>query len=165
MIANLAAVASAEAHRGFHGKVMGVPSNLQPIADLFPPAADFSLDSWENCWCAAFVYYCCKKAGVKLPSRYPDARVTASFAACSAWEQWARLPDVGRYRSRYEKPRAGDLVIYDGVFENGAHDHMGVIVAVDEGYIRVAEGNVNNVSLVVTRPLDARIRCFIRMHE
>lgn len=165
MIPKLAAIASAEAHRGFHGNAMGLASNLQPIARLFPVTDDWTLDKWDNCWCAAFVYYCCRLAGVKLPVRYPDARVTSSFAACSAWEQWARLPDVRRCHSRYETPRAGDIVLYDRVFENGAHDHMGVVVAVNEGCIRVAEGNFNNVSCVVTRPVDEHVRCFIRMAD
>lgn len=165
MIPRLASVASREAHRGFHGNAMGLKSNLQPIAALFPAAEDWPLDRWDNCWCAAFVYYCCRLAGVKLPSRFPDARVTASFAACSAWEQWARLPQVGRCRPHGQAPCAGDIVLYDRVFENAPHDHIGIIVAVDEGSLRVAEGNFNNVSCVVSRPIDAHIRCCIRMSE
>ena len=54
-------------------------------------------------------------------------------------------------------------MLYDRVFEAGAHDHMGIIVAVDEERIRVAEGNFNNVSCIVTRPVDAHVRCLIRM--
>ena len=150
----LAATAAAEARRCYHGTAVGLMSNLAPIAALFPTGPDWPLHRWDNCWCAAFVYFCCVRTGFGLPARYPDPLVRTSFAACIAWEQWARLPGVGRFRARADGAETGDIVLYDRVFSDGACDHMGVVVAASAGMLRVAEGNFNNVSAIVTRPED-----------
>ena len=62
-------------------------------------------------------------------------------------------------------PEAGDIVIYDRVFENTEHDHMGIILERREKSILVAEGNVDNRSEIIERPADEHIRCYIRMPD
>ena len=159
----LANVAKIEAQKCFHGNVMTVESNIELIAELFPK---WSLDNWDDKWCAAFVYYCCIKAGFNIPVKYPDEKVTFNFAGCNAWEEWANLSENKFYFSREHKnftPEKGDIVLYDNVFCNKAHDHMGIIIENKIGSIKVAEGNINNVSGVIERNKNNNIRGYIRI--
>ena len=90
---------------------------------LFPT---WNLKEADGLWCAAFVYYCCTAAGFGIPYR-PDECKTCHLAACLGWEEFA----VGDRRIEYHKgpegcvPETGDIVLYDRVFENKEHDHIG----------------------------------------
>ena len=159
---SLAIVAEALARKPFHGKTMGLRSNLHPIIKHFAPAPHGEFDGK---WCAAFVYHACMLAGLNLPPRHPKP-VSCSFAGVRAWLQWAKLPANRFYASarlRDFTPRRGDLVVFDGLFDPGPHDHIGVVLAVRQHRLRVAEGNVNNVSAVVQRERNAAIRGYIRI--
>ena len=161
----LAKVARREALRCFHGFVMETEPNLEPIISLFPA---WPLREWDGKWCAAFIYYCCRLAGLDLPVRHPDGRITCNFAGCLAWEQWATLPKTGFWHQPDEPgfiPDAGDIVLYDGVFDPGPHDHIGIVLQNKPDCLVVAEGNFNNVSAVVERLKDSHIRGFIRISD
>ena len=56
-------------------------------------------------------------------------------------------------------------MLYDRVFENKEHDHMGIVLVRREGTILVAEGNVNNISGIIERPIDEHIRAYIRIPD
>ena len=60
-------------------------------------------------------------------------------------------------------PLRGDIVLFDHVFESKEHDHMGVVLAVTDATITTAEGNVNNMSVILERPRDAHLRAIIRL--
>ena len=60
---------------------------------------------------------------------------------------------------------AGDIVIYDRVFENREHDHMGIILEKREHTIIAAEGNINNKSGIIERSIDGHIRAYIRIPD
>jgi len=157
----LANIAKSEAQRSFHGAVMEMESNLGPIVALFPK---FTLAEADGMWCAAFVYYCCLKAGFIIPTK--PSECTASLAGCRQWEEWG----LGDTRIAYHKapnfePEAGDIVLYDNVFVGGEHDHIGIVVENKIASIVVAEGNVNNISGVVERKKDSHIRAYIRIPD
>ncbi len=154
----LAEVARQEACKSFHGKIEGKESNIHEIVELFPK---WSAEQADALWCAAFVFHCCKKAGMQIPHK-PD-ECSMSLAACFAWEEWAKKDTRIEYISAKCEPQSGDIVIFDSVFCNSPHDHMGVIVEVKEDMLLVAEGNFNNVSCVVERKRDTHIRCYIRI--
>ncbi|MCR4422639.1 MAG: CHAP domain-containing protein [Spirochaetales bacterium] len=158
----LAKTARVEASKFFHGNIMGVKSNLQPIANLFPISSTWNLDSWENCWCAAFIYYVIIKAGYELPVKYPDEKVTCNFAGCIAWEQWAKLEYNKFWFEPNTEAEVGDIVLFDNIFLNQEHDHIAIIVDFENDFIVTAEGNFNNVSAIVKRDKKANIRGFIR---
>ncbi len=147
----------------FHGTVDGLASNLEPIVRLFPT---WSIREADGLWCAAFVYYCCTEAGFEIPYR-PDECKTCHLAACYGWEEFA----AGDHRIEYHKgseafaPEAGDIVIYDRVFENKEHDHMGILLEKREDTILTAEGNVNNISGIIERSIDEHIRAYIRIPD
>lgn len=142
---------------------MGLESNIKPIIDLFPP---WSLENWDGKWCAAFVYYCCIKSGFDIPVKYPNELVKCNFAGCSAWEAWANLPENQFcYPAAKDNftPEEGDVVLFNNVFINQPHDHIGIVLENTDDYIVVAEGNINNVSGVVKRNKNKKIRGYIRI--
>ena len=147
----------------FHGNVNGMESNLEPIVRLFPT---WTLKEADGLWCAAFVYYCCTTAGFGIPYR-PDECKTCHLAGCLGWEEFA----IGNQRIEYHRgaegfvPEAGDIVVYDRVFENKDHDHIGIVLEKRKRTILAAEGNVNDKSVMIERPVDEHIRAFIRIPD
>lgn len=147
----------------FHGAVGGLASNLAPIVRSFPT---WNVREADGLWCAAFVYYCCLETGFGIPYR-PDECKICHLAACPGWEEFA----IGDQRIEYHRgaagfvPQAGDIVVYDRVFENRAHDHMGIILEHRGDTILAAEGNVKNVSGIIERPIDEHIRSYIRIPD
>jgi len=160
----LAHIAKVEAHKCYHGNVMGAKSNLQPIADLFPYSDTWDINSWDNCWCAAFVYWCCISTGYDFPVRYESADVSCNFAGCIAWEEWAKLPETNYWINKNEKPEIGDIVLFDYIFKNEENDHIAIIIGFDNHAIETSEGNFNNVSAIVRRPYD-NVRGYIRLQS
>jgi hypothetical protein len=141
---------------------MGLRSNIKQLRDYFP---DGPRREFEGKWCAAFVYHCCIQAGFNLPHRYPSKEF-GTFAGVRAWLYWAKLRENRCYfsaRNRHYSPEAGDIVVYDRLFDPGPHDHIGIVLAVDRKSLRVAEGNVNNLSVVLWRKRNSHVRGYIRI--
>ena len=157
----LAQVARAEAMRAWHGAVMGLKPNIQPLIKPFPK---WKLKEADGLWCAAFVYYCCMQAGYRFPIR-PKECVSCNLADCGAWEEWAKADNRVGWLANTCLPQPGDIVIYDKVFENKVHDHIGIVVEVRESSILAAEGNLGNMSGVVERPRDGHIRGYISLPD
>ena len=159
----LAEVAKRLALLPFHGAVSGQESNLAPIIQPFPK---WTLEEADGLWCAAFVFYCCGEAGFGIPYR-PDECRSCNLAGCLGWEEFA----VSDQRIVYHKgtedfvPEAGDIVIYDRVFENKEHDHIGIVLEKREHTLLAAEGNVDNLSGIIERPIDEHIRAYIRIPD
>lgn len=161
---HLAEVAGIEANIPFHGFLEHEPSNIKPIIDYFPK---WNVIDADKMWCAAFVYYCCIKAGFQLPYS-PDECLTCSLAGCGGWEEFA----IGDKRIEYHtgrdfEPEPGDIVLYDHVFCNMAHDHIGLVVQVFSDHIVSAEGNYahTNTSAIASRRRDKHIRGYIRLPD
>ena len=160
---NLAKVARKMALVPFHGALDGLASNLAPIVQPFPT---WSVKEADGLWCAAFVLYCCREAGFEIPYRPEECR-TCHLAACLGWEEFALNDRRIEYRRGTEafNPDAGDIVIYDRVFENREHDHLGIILEKREHTLIAAEGNVGNASGIIERSIDGHIRAYIRIPD
>lgn len=119
-------------------------------------------DELSGRWCAAFVYECCRCAGLALPIRHPGA--SCRFCAVLAWLEWARIQAVLHLGPVAEIGR-GDLVVYDDLLGGGPHDHIGVVLAVSADTLRVAEGNANgsNRGAIVTRSGRRQVHGVIRL--
>ena len=159
----LASVAKTMAQIPFHGFADGEKANLEPIVQPFPK---WTIEEADRLWCAAFVYYCCREAGFEIPIRPNECR-SCHLAGCTAWEEFA-IGDPGiEYHTRKDDfvPAAGDIVLYDHVFDGHEHDHMGIIVGKGENTILAAEGNIDNRSGIVERPVDEHIRAYIRIPD
>lgn len=78
-------------------------------------------------WCAVFVWWCCKRAGVQLPIK--TASCGTLMASAKTHQMWV---------TSGLKP--GDIVIYD--FPRGADtDHCGIVESVSNNYVTSIEGN------------------------
>jgi len=161
---HLADTAKYEAQRCFHGAVMQTEPNIHQIINPFPK---WTLEEADGMWCAAFVYHCCIKAGFKIPIR-PNECQSCNLAGCGAWEEWA-MADVNIIYSPSIKndfsPKPGDIVLFDKVFIDKEHDHIGIIIENKDNSIVVAEGNINNISGVIERSKDLHVRAYIRLPE
>ena len=157
----LAEIARKEAMKFYHGYVSGTESNLGEIIGYFPK---WTKEEADGLWCAAFVYHCCGIAGYRLPVR-PKECVTCNLAGCIAWEEWAKADARVEYYPGDSGiwPQEGDIVLFDRVFCDAEHDHIGVVVEVKGDVLLVAEGNFGNVSCLVERRRDAHIRAYIRI--
>ena len=159
----LAGIAKTMAQIPFHGFGERTISNLEPIVRPFP---GWTPEEADGLWCAAFVYYCCREAGFEIPIR-PDECKTCHLAGCVAWEEFA----AGDPRIGYHKggdgfvPEAGDIVLYDRVFDNKEHDHIGIVIETRGNTILAAEGNISNRSGIIERPVDGHIRAYIRIPD
>lgn len=156
----LAETARREALKCWHGYVCGSESNLAPIISHFPK---WTLREADGLWCAAFAYHCCIQSGMQFPIR-PKECLSSNLAGCGAWEEWAQADGRLEY-FRAGDPQPGDIVLFDRVFCDAAHDHIGVVLEVQSDRLSTAEGNFGNVSAIVERPRDEHIRAFIRIPE
>ena len=156
----LAETARRETMKNWHGYVCGSESNLHPIIAPFPK---WTLREADGLWCAAFVYHCCQTSGMQFPIR-PKEYASSNLAGCGAWEEWAQNDSRIEY-FRTGEPQSGDIVLFDRVFCNAGHDHIGVVLDVLPDQIVTAEGNFGNVSAIVERPRDEHLRAFIRIPE
>ena len=75
-------------------------------------------------------------------------------------------------RIRYHRgddflPQPGDIVLYDRVFCNAEHDHIGIVLEADESHLLCAEGNwpLGNISGIISRSRDEHIRGYIRIPD
>lgn len=159
----LAAIARAEAKKPYNGKLNNCAPNIQDIVALFPK---WTVDGANGLWCAAFVYHCVILAGFKVPVRPKES--SCSLAGCIAWEEWAKADCRIEYHNRNDNafaPAAGDIVLFDRVFNNTDHDHIGIVLENYDGYIITAEGNVENVSRILERKKNSHIRAYIRIPD
>jgi hypothetical protein len=83
-------------------------------------------------WCAAFVYWCCRKAGV--PAAELPARGMA--AAVRNWWSWA-----GNLRGLARNARRGDLILWLNASGTG---HIGFIAGRAGPLLRTIEGNASD---------------------
>ncbi len=159
----LAVIAREEAEKPYKGKLNNCMPNIQDIVALFPK---WSVDEANGLWCAAFVYHCVILAGFKIPVRPKES--SCSLAGCVAWEEWAQADTRIEYHSGNNnvfQPAAGDIVLFDKVFNNAEHDHIGIVLENYDDYIITAEGNVENVSRILERKKNSHIRAYIRIPD
>lgn len=106
---------------------------------LFPLPRGYKM-SYADPWCAAFVSACGRATGmtdIVLPE-------------CSCNKMIAKYKTAGRWvEDDSYTPLPGDLVFYDwedsGVGDDiGEADHVGIVEVVEDGYITVIEGNLND---------------------
>lgn len=159
----LAMIARKEAEKPYNGKLKDCVPNIHDIVALFPK---WSVDEANGFWCAAFVYHCAILAGLKIPVRPKEC--SCSLAGCVAWEEWAQADNRIEYHSENDnafQPAAGDIVLFDRVFDNTEHDHIGIVLENYDDYIVTAEGNVENVSRILERKKNSHIRAYIRIPD
>lgn len=85
-------------------------------------------------WCAIFVSWCARQAGL-------GREILEPFASCGAGRRW--LISKGLYKTRRETgtgAQPGDLIFYDWT-SDGAPNHVGIVEKNVNGTLTVIEGN------------------------
>ena len=91
--------------------------------------------SWnENTpWCASYISWCIEQVNLSILSNIPRYANVDNFILHFDEDTW--LPPAST-------PTPGDLIFF-GIFNDP--NHMGVVLAVEDGYIYTIEGNANDV--------------------
>lgn len=117
---------------------------FKTIIDMYnaytPRARGYKVQ-YSDEWCATFVSACAIRANATkvIPLECSCNYMISAFRSIGCWvENDAYIPS------------AGDIIFYDwqdmGAGDNrGSSDHVGIVEAVDNGYITVIEGNKNEI--------------------
>ena len=90
-------------------------------------------------WCAMFVTYCAREAGVPV-------FVIPNFASCTIGRQWFKNHGVW-YSPDGFMPRPGDIIMFDWDL-SGNCDHVGMVEKADKNNVYTIEGNTKGGRLV-----------------
>jgi hypothetical protein len=103
-------------------------------------------------WCAAFVAYCCRKAGFPIPDQ--PAGFWATMALVESWKYWS-VKNGTWLSSSVTSPRRGDIVCFEWNDGDVGLDHIGVVRQHSDGLMvmETSEGNRGNVCKNGTRQL------------
>ena len=96
--------------------------------------------SYGYSWCAAFVSWCLRHAGVPVEDAVTEV-------SCRRMTEWYR--EQGRFHARRSGylPLPGDLIMFhEG---DGVPTHVGLVVGVEHGRIRVIDGNGREESVAI----------------
>lgn len=83
-------------------------------------------------WCAMFVTYCAREAGV-------PTTVIPNFASCTTGRQWFKNHGVWHSPDGFA-PKPGDIIMFDWDL-SGNCDHVGIVEKVVGGNVYTIEGN------------------------
>ena len=95
---------------------------------------------YTDAWCATFVSSVAIEAGFEK----------IMHTECSCPQMIALYKAIGRWVENDEyTPKPGDIIMYDwqdsGSGDNhGTSDHVGIVVSVSDGRMKIIEGNINN---------------------
>lgn len=118
---------------GSHKTIINMYNSIQPLPIGYRV-------SYADAWCAAYVSamaWKCKLTDIIFPE-------------CGCDRMIALFKDAGRWQEADGYiPKMGDIIFYDwedsGSGDNaGSSDHVGVVVSVNGGTIKVVEGNISN---------------------
>ena len=101
--------------------------------------------SYGYAWCAAFVNWCLRQARV-------DNELTGGmYVSCHSWRNWF-VHEGAAYGASYHArtddyiPKKGDLIFYKSLTatHNRSSDHIGIVLACEDGIVYTIEGNGDN---------------------
>ena len=101
--------------------------------------------SYGYAWCAAFVNWCLRQAGV-------DKELTGGmYVSCNSWRNWF-INEGAKFGASYHNrtddyiPQPGDLIFYKSLTatHSRATDHIGIVLKSENGKVYAIEGNGDN---------------------
>ena len=106
-------------------------------------------------WCAVFVAWCCREAGIEIPEKPEGFWATMAFV--DSWRVWGQSNGYW-FKKGTDTPQRGDLLIFDwerGTDSTDAYplDHIGIVSSYEPGsnVILTYEGNWSNQTRAGTR--------------
>jgi peptidoglycan hydrolase-like protein with peptidoglycan-binding domain len=143
----LASVAEAEAAKALKwtGRESEAEKYLQPLREPMRRLGHIGTAPVFFDWCAAFVTYCCREAGYKIPDQ-PEG-FWATMALVESWKFWAQKSQTW-YPAHTTTSERGDLVLFEWHDGDVSADHIGVVrgYTVGSTTLLTSEGNRNNRS-------------------
>lgn len=95
-----------------------------------------SLDGYGYAWCATFVSWCLRQAGV-------SKETAPSNCNCAAWV--ARFKDMSRFKaSGSYTPKTGDIIFFKARGGDSVSGHVGIVLYVRNNYVYTIEGNTSD---------------------
>lgn len=95
-----------------------------------------SLDGYGYAWCATFVSWCLRQAGVA-------ENIAPSHCNCAAWvkkfRSMSRFKDSGTYA-----PKTGDIIFFKARGGDSVSGHVGIVLYVRNNYVYTIEGNTSD---------------------
>ncbi len=137
----LADIAETEAGMNYkYPDMVKYTTKFNPVFDAFTNSNNYE-------WCATFVTWCCKKAGLQMPA-YTPGQEPYTFALCKAWQQWAISRGYYHDNNSSFSAQRGDIVLYDwegrNIPDTDWENHIGILLTKQNNIYTVAEGNVGS---------------------
>lgn len=92
--------------------------------------------SYGYAWCAAFVSWCLRQAGV-------PTSIAVTEVSCNRMTEWYRTNSTFHPRKDGYQPLPGDIIMFHK--GDGKASHVGLVVGVKEGDVYTVEGNNGGV--------------------
>ena len=113
----------------------GTRDDFLSVVRAQPDGADRTrYNGHKNAWCADFVVWCARAAGV------PDT-VIPSMAACQSMVNWFKAR--GQWRPNNQIPQPGDIVFYAST-NGGTSHHVGIVIGTSGTKVYTKEGNTGS---------------------
>lgn len=134
--------------KGNYGNDINYRDKLVEVAikeiGVSEPSGDDKYISWYNSetnagfantvsWCAIFVSWCCRQAGISkdvIPNYASCTTAMNTFKKLGTWRQ------AGVYT-----PKKGDIIFFDWDKDPSVSEHTGIVEKVDNRYVYTIEGN------------------------
>ncbi len=113
-------------------------------------------------WCAAFVTWCARKAGYRIPDQPLD--FWATMALVESWREWGKQTGYGSRVSEIDDLEPGDIVLFEWFDGDKALDHIGVFIKKKDEKPITAEGNKKNKAFYGKRKI-ANIKYRVRLPD
>lgn len=85
-------------------------------------------------WCAAFVSWCIRQAGVSTST-------VKSYVSCTNWVAWFKQNSTYKARSSGYTPSPGDIIFFKSAYVTRTSNHVGLVLYVKDGNVYTIEGN------------------------
>lgn len=85
-------------------------------------------------WCAAFVSWCVRQAGVSTST-------VKSYVSCTNWVAWFKQSSTYKARSSGYTPAPGDIIFFKSAYVTRTSNHVGLVLYVKDGKVYTIEGN------------------------
>ncbi len=85
-------------------------------------------------WCAAFVSWCIRQAGISTDT-------VKSYVSCTNWVAWFKQNSTYKARSSGYIPSPGDIIFFKSAYVTRTSNHVGLVLYVKDGNVYTIEGN------------------------
>lgn len=145
VLAKLADLAQREGDKGLRwtGPNSDAEKYLEPLRKPMQELGHIGPNPVFYNWCAAFVTWCCREAGIQIPD-VPEG-FWATMALVESWKHWAKKKGYWHPKGSII-PKRGDILVFEWFDGDSQLDHIGIVRGYTPGssVIQTSEGNKAN---------------------